>query len=103
MSVSIFWDIFFLGMLYLAFRNPGLEFDIQDYNFWFFIFNYLLSGLEDFWRHKLEFLSSFWCCYTLFINVVLIAGAGLLSGVGSTIMVTLTERKLAETTPSTLG
>ena len=74
MSVSIFWDIFFLGMLYLAFRNPGLEFDIQDYIFWFFIFNYLLSGLEDFWRHKLEFLSSFWCCYTLFINVVLIAG-----------------------------
>ena len=90
MSVSVFWEIFFLSMLYLSFHKPRLDetgsapFGITDFIMWFFIFNYFLFGLEDFFRQKTDFLSSFWCCYTLFTNVVLISGAGIAFWGGNT-------------------
>ena len=84
MCVSAFFEAFFLLVLYHALKKPNdgkANFAWDDYITWSFIAFYLIFDVVDLTNRKVDFLSSFWSCYTLFTRIILAAG-GVLALIG---------------------
>ena len=77
MYISAFWEVIFLIILCASMTqaNDGkLEYSFVDLTLWTFVAHYFFEDIVDLVIRKWDFLFSFWSCYTLFTNALIVIG-----------------------------
>ena len=75
------YEIIFLVFLYLGLTDPNddaINYTWKDYITWTLISHFFIEDLVELIIRKWDFFTSFWSCYTLFTNGLLLLGVAIL-------------------------